>query len=121
MYSRESSAQRALLLLGGGGLVLSVLGLLLAISQWPDESDVFEESGSAGLAYLGVALCGVGQLAILVALIGVGVGLGIRWSGISDTVTDAAWSARRLAEAGQPDDERSSWSKIPPLGPARDT
>lgn len=121
MSSREAGAQRALIALGGGGLALCVLGLLVAVSQWPSDSDVFEEEGSAGLAYLGVAMTSVGQLAVLVALIGVGVGLGIRWSGLSDTASDAARSARTVAAASDPSSAPTSgWSKVPPLGPPSD-
>lgn len=120
MYSHEATAQRTLLVLGGGGLGLCVLGLLLAMSQWPDDSDVYEDTGSAGIAYLGLAISGIGQLAVLVALIGFGVGLGIRWSGLADTASDTARSARTVAEVSDPSTVRSGWSKITPLGPTSD-
>lgn len=118
MYSRESEAQRWLLILLIGGLLLTVLGAAIAVGQWPDDSAVYDDDGgSPVIAYGALALSALGQLGVFVSLVGWGVGLGIRWSGLSDIASDAAGSARALAAGTDPG--RAGLSGLEPLDPPR--
>jgi hypothetical protein len=98
-------------LVGGlvlGGILAIGLGTLIAVVEWPQEAAYNgDDTGSAVLAYLGVLIIGLGQLALFAAVVAWAVTVGIRWSGLRD---DIDRSIRRAAET----------SHIEPLGPVAD-
>ncbi len=106
--SSESEAQRTLLVLGVGGLVVAVVCFLVAANQWPDPDAVYKrDQGSALVTWTMLTIGGIAQLAVLVSLVGWGVGLGVRWSGLVDSASSARASTGRF-------------SGVTPLAPAHE-
>ncbi|KQW46920.1 hypothetical protein ASC77_17125 [Nocardioides sp. Root1257] len=97
-------------LVGGlvvGGVVAIGLGALIASVEWPHESVYNDDSGSAVLAYLGLLIIGLGQLALFAAVVAWAVTVGIRWSGLHEAIERSARPAGGL-------------SGVEPLGPVGD-
>ncbi|MGY2703314.1 hypothetical protein [Nocardioides sp. HB32] len=98
--SVEYDAQSKVLWLGVGGFILAAVSAFVAVQQWPDTSlATGEESGNAENAFLALAVCGLAQTAVFIAVVACGVRLGVRWSGLSDALSSAARSTE-LAAAG---------------------
>jgi hypothetical protein len=106
-----SDRARAGNLVGGlviGGLVAIGIGTLMAAVEWPDESVYNDDTGNAVLAYLGLVIAGLGQLAVFAAVVAWAVTVGIRWSGLSEDIDHSRAHTGTL-------------SGIQPLGPAADS
>ena len=108
--SDRSNAANLVAALVVGGLVAIGLGTLLAVVEWPTESVYNDDEGSVVIAYVGLALAAVGQLAIFSAVVAWAVTIGIRWSGLTSDVDYIV--KRAVAPKG---------SGIQPLGPTSDT
>ncbi|GAA4700593.1 hypothetical protein [Nocardioides conyzicola] len=126
MSDRANAANTVTALVVGGVLAIAV-GTLLATVEWPHESTYDDAEGSAVLAYGGVLMIGLGQLALFAAVVAWAVTLGIRWSGLTNEVD---YIVRRAV--GVKDDtptgrgpvtrKRSGdLTAIQPLGPVSDT
>ncbi|GAA1797242.1 hypothetical protein GCM10009795_048350 [Nocardioides hankookensis] len=91
-----------------GGIVAIGLGTFVATVEWPHDS-VYngDDDGSAALAYLGLVIAGIGQLALFAAVVAWAVTIGIRWSGLRE---DIQYSITRAGER----------TGIEPLGPVSD-
>ncbi|GAA1129104.1 hypothetical protein [Nocardioides aquiterrae] len=83
MGTPREDAENAVVFLAVGGVLASVLGGVLAATQWPSDQG-FEHHGNAFVAFVGAAIGLLGQLALFVALVAVGARLGVRWSGLLD-------------------------------------
>ena len=98
--SVEYDAQSKVAALGIGGFILAVIGGFVAVQQWPETSLVTgEDKGNAVAAFLGLLACGLGQTAVFVAIVACGVRLGVRWSGLSDSLSAVARSTERAVVA----------------------
>jgi len=107
--SDRSNAANTVTALVVGGLVAIGLGTLLAVVEWPTDSVYDDSNGSAAIAYLGLVVAALGQLAIFAAVVAWAVTIGIRWSGLTSEVGYMVRSAV------------GPKSGIPPLGPVSDT
>jgi hypothetical protein len=81
--SIREDAENSVIYLAVGGALAGLVGYALAISQWPND-EAYQDHGNAVVAYLGVAVAVVGQLALFVALVAVGTRLGVHWAGLVD-------------------------------------
>ena len=82
MGTPREDAESTVIYLAVGGVLASLLGWVLAATQW--QVDQFGDHLNAFVAYLGFGVAAVGQLALLVAVVAVGARLGVRWSGLLD-------------------------------------
>jgi hypothetical protein len=80
--SREAAASlRAAVL---AGLVIAVVGLIVAGAAWPSTDMFGDKTGSAGGAMIGLAVTWSGSMLLLVGVIGYGVKLGREASPLVD-------------------------------------
>lgn len=77
-----SQAEDTVIFLIIAGVIVAVGGGALATVQWPDDAS---GGGHGLLAFLGLAICGIGQAMAFVGIVACGVRLGINWSGIAET------------------------------------
>ena len=105
--SDRANASNTVVALVVGGLVAIGLGTLLAVVEWPTDSVYDDAEGSALIAYVGLVVAALGQLAIFAAVVAWAVTIGIRWSGLTSDVDYIV--QRAVAPSG-----------IQPLGPTSD-
>lgn len=86
MRTPRQDAESTVIYLFVGGVLASVLGGVLAATQWPSDNG-FEHQGNAFVAFVGAGIGLLGQLALFVALAAVGARLGVQWSGLLDPKT----------------------------------
>jgi hypothetical protein len=110
-----------------GGLLSIGIGALLAVVEWPTDSPYDSGTeGSAAIAYIGLILIGLGQLAVFAAVVAWAVTIGIRWSGLTsdvDYIVRRAVGKKAGPEPGAPAVTRKrsgDLSDIAPLDPVRD-
>ncbi len=89
---QANEAQDVIWGLGIGGFVVAVIAGVVALAQWPDST---VDDGNAAVAYLAFAVYTIAQMAIFVALVAVGVRLGVRSLDLSDAIARAVGSRGR--------------------------
>jgi hypothetical protein len=107
MSDRTNAANTVTALVVGGILAIG-LGTLLAVVEWPTDNVYGDAEGSALVAYVGLLLIGLGQLALFAAVVAWAVTIGVRWSGLT---SEMDYIVRR---AVGPQDG------VQPLGPVTD-
>ena len=112
--------------LGIGGFVVAVIAGVVALAQWPDST---VNDGNAAIAYLAFAVYTIAQVAFFVALVAVGVRLGVRSLDLTDAIAravvsraDAAPTSTATGAVGAPPVHRrgAGTSGVQPLGPVSD-
>ena len=86
---QANEAQDLIWGLGIGGFVVAVIAGVVALAQWPDST---VNDGNAAVAYLAFAVYTIAQMAFFVALVAVGVRLGVRSLDLSDAIARAVGS-----------------------------
>jgi hypothetical protein len=80
--SVREDAENTVIYLAVAGLLAGVVGGVLAATQW--QVDEFGDHRNAFLAYLGLTVSALGQLALFIAVVAYATRLGVRWSGLLD-------------------------------------
>ena len=93
MGTPREDAENTVTYLAVGGIVVLVLGWVLATTQW--QVDRFGDHRNTLLAVVGFVLAAVGQIAVLIAIVAYGARLGVRWSGLLDPDTPEPSAAER--------------------------